>query len=145
MQCNYTSTCCCPVRMIFFHLVGSLLGTVTHTGRGGGGGLQVQKLQLSRIFVFFFSFSYLWIFVFFVIWLMSQAKNITESQQITTTRIIYDYNPGYTEARINVVLRSRNYFFTAPAPTLSKISAPAPAPAPATAIFCHIKLFDNSI
>ena len=52
-------------------------------------------------------------YVFFVIWLMSQAKNITESQQITTTRIIYDYNPGYTEARINVVLRSRNYLFTA--------------------------------
>ena len=40
------------------------------------------------------------------------------------------------------MLRSRNYLFSAPAPTLSIISAPAPPPA--TAIYCHIKLFDNS-
>ena len=41
----------------------------------------------------------------------------------------------------NAVLRSRNYLFSAPAPTLFIISAPAPAPAPVTAIYCHIKLF----
>ena len=37
------------------------------------------------------------------------------------------------------VLRSRNYLFSAPAPTLAAISAPAPAPA--TAIYLHLKLF----
>ena len=37
------------------------------------------------------------------------------------------------------VLRSRNYFFSAPASTLTIISAPAPAPA--TAIYWHFKLF----
>ena len=42
------------------------------------------------------------------------------------------------------VLRSQNYLFSAPAPTLSIISAPAPAPAPAPAINCHLKLFYNS-
>ena len=33
------------------------------------------------------------------------------------------------------MLRSRNYLFAAPAPSLSIISAPAPA------IYCHLKLF----
>ena len=42
---------------------------------------------------------------------------------------------------INAVLRSRNYLFFAPVPTLSIISAPAPAPA--TSIYCYIKLFYN--
>ena len=37
----------------------------------------------------------------------------------------------------NTVLRSRNYLFSAPAPTLTIISAPAPA----TAIYWHLKLF----
>ena len=37
------------------------------------------------------------------------------------------------------VLRSRNYFFSAPAPTLTIISAPAPVQA--TAIYWHYKLF----
>ena len=39
------------------------------------------------------------------------------------------------------VLRSRNYLFSALAPTLAIISAPAPAPAPGTAIYWHLKLF----
>ena len=38
------------------------------------------------------------------------------------------------------VLRSLNYLFSAPATTLTIISAPAPAPAPATALYWHLKL-----
>ena len=45
---------------------------------------------------------------------------------------IWIWNYGFLS-----VLRSRNYLFSAPAPTLAIISAPAPAPA----IYWHFKLF----
>ena len=43
---------------------------------------------------------------------------------------------GFFKVIAKVVLRSRNYLLSAPAPPLSIFSAPAPAPAPA--IFCHL-------
>ena len=54
---------------------------------------------------------------------------------------LYGYSTTYestdTQVSGSAVLRSRNYLFFAPAPTLTIISAPAPA----SAIYWHLKMF----